>query len=229
MAKDTQEQVSEIITRLTSSGSKPVDQLKAAKDLASLVAADRQLLVSPFTHLTSRYPARLLRTLHPPSITMVRFKHAKVFFVLTQLSGALIAFTQLAVISGKPSEPFLIPLLPLILDKMADKVVVVKKQAVTCGLAIISLISPLSVPLVLPVLFAAMDGAGKWQTQQGACVLLKSLVPRCTAQIHTLLPEIVPKISECIWNIRQEVNQSANETMLQLCKVVGNPDVESVS
>jgi elongation factor 3 len=43
-----------------------------------------------------------------------------------------------------------------------------------------------------------------------------------------MLPEIVPHISECIWNIRQEVNQSANETMLALCKVIGNPDVESV-
>jgi hypothetical protein len=66
---------------------------------------------------------------------------------------------------------------------MADKVTIVRKQAVTCGLAIISMISPLSVPLVLPVLFAKMDGEGKWQTQQGACVLLKSLVPKCTQQV----------------------------------------------
>jgi elongation factor 3 len=161
---------------------------------------------------------------------MDRFKLVKVINLLFShfYLGALIAFTQLAVISGKPSEPFLVPLLPMILDKMADKVAVVRKQAITTGLAIISLISPMGVPLVLPWLFAAMDGAGKWQTQQGACVLLKSLVPRCSDQIHVLMPEIVPRLSECIWNIRTEVNQAANETMLQLCKVIGNPDVESV-
>jgi len=142
--------------------------------------------------------------------------------------GALIALTQLAQDIGKPAEPFLIPLLPFIFDRMADKVAIIRTTAQATGKAVISLISATCVQIVLPMIFEAMGSEKKWQTQQGACSLLSSLVPKCSEQISLLLPKIVPILSECIWNIRSEVNEAANATMLKLITVIGNPDVESV-
>jgi hypothetical protein len=41
-----------------------------------------------------------------------------------------------------------------------------------------------------------------------------------------LLPDIIPQVTECMHDTKQEVSTKAHACMIALCKVVGNPDIE---
>ncbi|KAJ3384070.1 translational elongation factor EF-1 alpha [Lobulomyces angularis] len=203
-------EVSQIIAVLTAKTSKVADMNAAAKNLATFVQKN-----TIFTLDTLQIIDNLLAASSFNGSPQAR-------------QGAFLGFASLANHLGKPVEPYLIPLLPSILDRLADKVVGVRQAATNAGKAIIKLISPQSFPILLPILFTAMNSEKKWQTQQGACVLLGELVPKCSAQIYSNLTKITPVISNCVCEIREEVSEAASKTMLKLCTVIGNPDVESI-
>jgi elongation factor 3 len=87
------------------------------------------------------------------------------------------AYLILAAVSkaaGQAGEPYLIPLVPRVLDGYADKVVSVREAASEASKAIMALPSRYAVKLLLPVLFDSIEN-GRWQSQCGSLQLLTSL------------------------------------------------------
>jgi elongation factor 3 len=85
--------------------------------------------------------------------------------------------------------------------------------------------SPL--PQLLPILFDGMASAKQWQTKEAALKILGTQVDRAPDQVQACLSEIVPKVSECMWDTRPTVITTATATMTKVCSVVGNRDLEA--
>ena len=72
-----------------------------------------------------------------------------------------------------------------------------------------------------------MHQAKQWQTKESALNFVKSMVSRAPLQVCTCLTEVVPKVSECMWDTRPQVITSATAAMTAVCSVVGNRDLEA--
>jgi|APGre2960657444_1045066.scaffolds.fasta_scaffold00076_3 elongation factor 3 len=72
-----------------------------------------------------------------------------------------------------------------------------------------------------------MASAKQWQTKEGALNFMSCLVDRAPFQVCTCLAEVVPKVSECMWDTRPTVITTATACMTKVCSVVGNRDLEA--
>lgn len=126
--------------------------------------------------------------------------------------GALIGFCALAQVLGRPSEPFMTPFLPLILELYADKGPVVQDAAARAAQAIVANAPSQSAPLLLPILFQSIGGPGKkWQTKVGALQILADLSNASPIQIGIALPEIIPIVKDCLSDTKQEVRYHTDD------------------
>ncbi|KAK3811723.1 MAG: P-loop containing nucleoside triphosphate hydrolase protein [Linnemannia elongata] len=125
---------------------------------------------------------------------------------------------------GQAGEPYLIPLVPKVLDGYADKVISVRNAADEASKAIMALPSRYAVKLLLPVLFDSIEN-GRWQSQCGSLQLLAGLSKSSPKQISKCLSEIVPVLSASMWSTRPEVCAEATKTTTACFDVVGNPDL----
>lgn len=64
--------------------------------------------------------------------------------------AALLAFKQLCQSVGRPCEPYVVPLLPMMLERLADKAAPVRDAAAQAAKAVVSILCPHAVELVLP-------------------------------------------------------------------------------
>jgi hypothetical protein len=141
--------------------------------------------------------------------------------------GALHAIVGLIGGVGRAAEPFIVPLLPLVYERMADKVVPVRDAAVATGAKLAQTLSPESVPLVLPLLFDTIaNPKSQWQSKEGALKALKQFAATAPDQIATALTEIVPKAGECLIDPREQVKKAAWLAMSAAFKLNGNRDIE---
>ncbi|KAF9167703.1 hypothetical protein DFQ26_003491 [Actinomortierella ambigua] len=140
--------------------------------------------------------------------------------------GALIGICALADVVGRPAGPFLLSLLPTVLETYADKGPVVQDAAARAAEAIMATMPAQAAPVLLPYLFDGFGGAGrKWQTKVGALQLLADLANASPIQIGVALPVVIPLVKECLSDTKDEVARQALKTMLRICNVGGNPDI----
>lgn len=142
--------------------------------------------------------------------------------------GGLIGFNALAQVLGASADPILVNYLSMFLDQYADKGAVVQEAAQMAAESTIAGIPPEAASILLPILFDAMGSTGskKWQTKLGALKLLSSFTERAPEQIGECLPQIIPAVSNCLADTKSEVATQAQSTMMAVCAVGGNPDIE---
>ncbi|KAF9910696.1 translational elongation factor EF-1 alpha [Linnemannia zychae] len=138
--------------------------------------------------------------------------------------AALLILAEVSKTVGQAGEPYLIPLMPKVLDGYADKVPSVRDAADSASKAIMALPSMYAVKLLLPVLFDTIEN-GKWQSQCGSLKILAGLSKTSPKQISNCLSEIVPILSASMWSTRPEVQEEATKTTTACFDVVGNPDL----
>ncbi|KAG0297981.1 translational elongation factor EF-1 alpha [Linnemannia gamsii] len=138
--------------------------------------------------------------------------------------AALLILAEVSKAVGQAGEPYLIPLMPKVLDGYADKVASVRDAADSASKAIMALPSMYAVKLLLPVLFDTIEN-GKWQSQCGSLKILSGLTKTSPKQISNCLSEIVPILSASMWSTRPEVQEEATKTTTACFEVVGNPDL----
>ncbi|KAF9539326.1 translational elongation factor EF-1 alpha [Mortierella hygrophila] len=138
--------------------------------------------------------------------------------------AALLILAEVSKAVGQAGEPYLIPLMPKVLDGYADKVATVRDAADSASKAIMALPSMYAVKLLLPVLFDTIEN-GKWQSQCGSLKILSGLCKTSPKQISNCLSEIVPILSASMWSTRPEVQEEATKTTTACFDVVGNPDL----
>merc|ERR1719201_193411 len=71
-------------------------------------------------------------------------------------------------------------------------------------------------------------GTISWKTKVGCLKLLGTLAHTAPTQIGQLLPEVVPKVTENMWDTKPEVKQAAKACLGECCTVIHNPDVQPI-
>tara|TARA_Y100000389_G_C17238014_1_gene401623 strand:+ start:14 stop:634 length:621 start_codon:yes stop_codon:yes gene_type:complete len=80
---------------------------------------------------------------------------------------------------------------------------------------------------LLPYLFSGMATIS-WKIKVGCLKLLGILAHTAPLQIGHLLPDIVPKVTDNMWDTKPEVKKSAKQALIECCTVIHNPDVKPI-
>jgi len=140
--------------------------------------------------------------------------------------GGLQAFASIMQTVGTTAEPFLLSLIPSTLERLADKVAPVRAAAEAALNAYIAALNPYSVEQVLPMLFDAMALQRNWMTKLGAINALGSMVKTAPRQVARCLPDIVPRLTECFADAKQQVKDAAQVVTTECFMKNGNRDIE---
>merc|ERR1711990_4288 len=99
------------------------------------------------------------------------------------------------------------------------KVKTVANAVDACLSAFVQAVNPYAAATLLPFLFAGM-GTISWKTKVGCLKLLGTLAHTAPTQIGQLLPEVVPKVTENMWDTKPEVKQAAKACLGECCTVI---------
>ncbi|KAK0732069.1 armadillo-type protein [Lasiosphaeris hirsuta] len=123
-------------------------------------------------------------------------------------------------------EPYLVVLLPNVLAATGDKITAVKTQAIATALAIAEALNPNAIKAALPALIDSLRNAQKWPEKMTALDFIDSLIRTAPAQVALRVPELIPVISEAMWDTKKEVKDRAYQTMERTCQLIVNRDIE---
>jgi elongation factor 3 len=143
--------------------------------------------------------------------------------------GAADAITTLAKQGGvKAIEPTFISsgIYAALLEGFADKMPAARNAAVAAVREYVAAMNPWATALILPALLHQLKTAGKWQIKTGALEVLNQLVVSAPTQTARLMPEIVPILSEVIWDTKADVKKAARDSLTKATALVSNKDIE---
>lgn len=123
-------------------------------------------------------------------------------------------------------EPYLIVLLPAVLGAVGDKMVPVKKAAQQAALAITKAVNANAVKAILPPIITSILGAQKWQEKICGLECIEALVLSAPTQLALRVPDLIPVVSESMWDTKPEVKKMAYGTMEKVCGLIVNKDIE---
>lgn len=123
-------------------------------------------------------------------------------------------------------EPYLAVLLPAVLAAVGDKITAVKEAAQAAVLAIAGAINGNAVKAVLPHLIESLRNAQKWPEKMAALDFIDVLVKSAPAHLSYRVPELIPVVSESMWDTKKEVKERAYQTMETICQLIVNRDIE---
>ncbi|RSL63095.1 Elongation factor 3 [Fusarium duplospermum] len=123
-------------------------------------------------------------------------------------------------------EPYLVVLLPNVLAAVGDKITAVKNAAQAAVLAIAGAINANAVKAALPAVMESIRTAQKWPEKMAALDFIDALIKSSPAQLAYRVPELIPVISESMWDTKKEVKERAYKAMEQLCQLIVNRDIE---
>ncbi|KAJ3115960.1 translational elongation factor EF-1 alpha [Phlyctochytrium bullatum] len=199
--------VSELLVTLTTS--KSADERKtAANDLAGIVKA-----------------AGVLKGLKTYAITDKLKKAAEDKKNQVAREAAMVAYGAIAEALGRSGEPYMLQALPVVLNALGDKIAPVRQAADVAAKALLSHAAPYCVKNFVPVLLEQLTNEKKWQTKVGSLQVLSSFAATAPTQIAACLPEIVPAVSDCMWDTKPEVGEAATQCLTEATATVGNIDI----
>ncbi|GAC98197.1 hypothetical protein PHSY_005786 [Pseudozyma hubeiensis SY62] len=128
---------------------------------------------------------------------------------------------------GHEVEPFIFEKLftPLV-EAMGDKEKAVQKASLEALKAFVKVMSPWATQQVLKVVLDQARTAGKWQVKTGCIAILEELVTSCPERMAALMPEIIPVMTEVIWDTKTDVQKASRAALTKLCALISNKDIE---
>jgi elongation factor 3 len=128
----------------------------------------------------------------------------------------------------KALEPIFVDsgLYAALLEAFADKIPAARTAAVAAVRDYVAAMNPWGTALVLPALLHEIKTAGKWQIKSGSLEILNQLVKSAPVQTARLMPDIVPVLSEAIWDTKADVKKAARDSLTKATALVSNKDIE---
>lgn len=119
-------------------------------------------------------------------------------------------------------EPFLVSLLPYILENLATPKTA--EAASHAGFAILAKSNAHSVRVITSVLYESFTSM-KWQTKKGALVLLGKLATYHPTVVQRNLPEMILKLIEIAADVKKEVKEQTRLAFTEICATITNMDI----
>ena len=123
-------------------------------------------------------------------------------------------------------EPYLIVLMAPTLTAVGDKMNPVKTAAQAAALAITKAINPNAVKALLPAIINSIRTAQKWPEKMTCLQCIEALVDSAPAQLAFRVPDLIPVVSEAMWDTKAEVKKAAYGTMEKVCNLIVNKDID---
>jgi elongation factor 3 len=142
--------------------------------------------------------------------------------------GAAEAVKVVSKVAAQALEPFFIDsgLYAALVETFADKIPAVRTAAVQAVRSFVANANRWAAALLLPALLHQIKTAGKWQVKTGALTILDQLVASAPQQTAKLMPDIVPVLSEAIWDTKADVKKQARESLTKATALISNKDIE---
>lgn len=141
--------------------------------------------------------------------------------------GALFAFELLSLILGRLFEPYIIEILPLLLQSFGDSVIDVREACSDAAKVCFSSLSSYGVKVILPDLLEGLDEPA-WRSKKGACETLGAMAYLAPHQLAISLPDIIPPLTTVLNDSHKEVRSAANRSLKKFGEVISNPEVKDV-
>ncbi|CCU74619.1 Translational elongation factor EF-3/Contains two ABC cassettes/Elongation factor 3 [Blumeria hordei DH14] len=123
-------------------------------------------------------------------------------------------------------EPYLAVILPIALAAVGDKMTPVKNAAQAACVSIVKALNANAIKAVLPTIINSILTAQKWQEKITGLTLIEVLVESAPIQLALRVPDLIPVISESMWDTKPEVKKMAYGTMEKVCGLIVNKDIE---
>lgn len=140
--------------------------------------------------------------------------------------GALLAFAAMCKSEELSSvlEPVVVDLLVTIMQRHSDSESAVKEAAASLAKTVAKVVNPLATHTVLSQIYKALK-LRQWQSKVAALNLLKQLSETASEEVASWLPEIMPVVSEYVWDTKKQVQAAAIATLTAVCSKINNDDV----
>ncbi|KAF5373121.1 hypothetical protein D9758_001486 [Tetrapyrgos nigripes] len=198
-------------------------------DVSALFVADKAAREAAVSHLTAvaakegpsalesaGFQAAVLKALADKKSPAAREGAAEAVLALAK-NGAVKALEPTFISSG---------IYAALLETFADKMPAPKTVAVEAVRVFAASMNPWATALILPALLHEIKTAGKWQVKTGSLVVLNQLVVSAPVQMARLMPEIIPVLSEAIWDTKADVKKAARDSLTKATALVSNKDIE---
>ena len=201
--------IEDLLSKLTISKSQ--DEINASSnDIASFINGDIQEKTAPTNAVT---------------ILKKQLTNKKDATARERALDAIRAIAQHSQVSPAV-EPYLISLLTDVLAAVGDKMVPVKNAATETALSIIKASNPNAVKALLPHIVHSLRNAQKWPEKMADLKCIESLCASAPVQTALRVPDLIPVVSEAMWDTKPEVKKAAYGTMEKVCALIVNKDIE---
>ncbi|CCK71925.1 translation elongation factor EF-3 KNAG_0I01340 [Huiozyma naganishii CBS 8797] len=123
-------------------------------------------------------------------------------------------------------EPFMVDLVEGICEKTGDKEKELQTLASECLIAVVKAINPVAIKALLPHLTVRLSESNKWQEKVAVLAAITALVDAAKEQVALRMPELIPVLSEAMWDTKKEVKSAATATMTKATETVQNKDID---
>ncbi|CAI4036087.1 hypothetical protein SMKI_14G3040 [Saccharomyces mikatae IFO 1815] len=123
-------------------------------------------------------------------------------------------------------EPYIVATVPSVCTKAGSKDNDVQLVATKALKAIASAVNPVAVKAFLPHLIHALETTNKWKEKVAVLEVISTLVDAAKEQIALRMPELIPVLSESMWDTKKEVKETATATITKATETVDNKDIE---
>ncbi|KAF2722990.1 ABC transporter domain-containing protein [Polychaeton citri CBS 116435] len=123
-------------------------------------------------------------------------------------------------------EPYLVSLMPQILAAVGDKMVPVKVAAQDAALAVTKSLNANAVKIIIPYYIDSIRNAQKFPEKMTDLECIEALAESSPAQTAYRVPDLIPVVSEAMWDTKKEVKAKAYGTMEKICQLIVNKDID---
>ncbi|CAH2351489.1 elongation factor 3B [[Candida] railenensis] len=123
-------------------------------------------------------------------------------------------------------EPYVVDLVQDVSTKAGDKNKDIQAAASVALLSIAKSITPTAIKVILPKLTENLSSTNKWTEKVAILAAISQLVDTAKGPIALRMPELIPVLSEAMWDTKKEVKEAATKTMTKSTETIDNKDIE---
>ncbi|KAH9925947.1 ARM repeat-containing protein [Epithele typhae] len=141
--------------------------------------------------------------------------------------GAMFAFETFTSTLSRLFEPYVIHILPLLLNSFGDGTPDVRDAVQDTARVIMANMSGYGLKTILPSLLSGLDEK-QWRTKKGSIELLGMMAYCAPKQLSQSLPIVIPRLTDVLTDSHAQVRVAANKSLKQFGEVISNPEIQSL-